>query len=159
VDRFEEAIIMLLKPSGEIFKNKIVRIDGKLTKNGKAIKSQIRPDIWFWNEDADQKWLIPEKVLRLHLIEIKGPWGAIYKNESGGNTNTINEVRKLAFSKYNKAIDAMQPYLKDKINMARLTMERHIIVVSSLGSLDAVCRASMEKLLGTRAKRVIDIWC
>jgi hypothetical protein len=30
----------------------------------------------------------------------------------------------------------MQPYLKDKINMARLTMERHIIVVSSLGSLD-----------------------
>jgi hypothetical protein len=51
----------------------------------------------------------------------------------------------------------MQPYLKDKINMARLTMERHIIVASSFGSLEAVCRASMEKLLGTRAKSVIDI--
>jgi hypothetical protein len=86
VDRLEEAINMLLKPSGEIFKNKIVRIDGEFTKNGKAIKSQIRPGIWFWNEEVDQKGLIPEKVLRLHLIEVKVPWRAVYKNESGGDT-------------------------------------------------------------------------
>jgi hypothetical protein len=73
-DRLEEAIKMLLKPSGEIFKNGIVRIDGEFTKNGKAIKSQIRPDIWFWNQEADQKGLFPEKVLRLLLIEVKVPW-------------------------------------------------------------------------------------
>jgi hypothetical protein len=150
---------MLLKPSGEIFKNKIARIDGEFTKNGKTIKYQIRPDIWFWNEEADIKGLIPEKVLRLHLIEIKVPWGGMYKNESGGWTNTLTEGRRLAYSKYNKAIGAMQPYLKDKMNMARLTMERHIIVISSSDSLDKDCRIAIEKLLGTRTKSVIDIWC
>jgi hypothetical protein len=53
----------------------------------------------------------------------------------------------------------MQPCLKDKINMARLTMERHIIAVLSLGSSDSLCRISMEKLKGSKSKKVIDIWC
>jgi hypothetical protein len=134
----EEAINMLLKPRGEIFKNKIVRIDGEFTRDCKAIKSQIRPDIWFWNEEADQKGLIPEKVLRLHFIEVKVPWGGVYRNESSGWINTINEVRKLVYEKYNTANETMQPCLKEKINMPRLTMERHIIAVSSLGSLDSL---------------------
>jgi hypothetical protein len=33
VDKLEEAIRMLRKPIGEMFKNRIVRIDGKMTKN------------------------------------------------------------------------------------------------------------------------------
>jgi hypothetical protein len=42
--------------------------------------------------------------------------------------------------------------------MARLTIEIHIIAVSSLGSLDYWCRKEMEKLLGSKSKQVIDIW-
>jgi hypothetical protein len=76
---------------------------------------------------VDPKGSIPEKVLRLYLIEVKVPWGGEYKNESGEWTNTLNEVRRHEYAKYNKTIEAIQPYLKDKIYMARLTMERHII--------------------------------
>jgi hypothetical protein len=43
--------------------------------------------------------------------------------------------------------------------MARLTIETHVIPVSSLGSLDKWCRNEMEKLLGSKSKQVIDIWC
>jgi hypothetical protein len=139
VDRLEEAINMLNKPSGEIFKNKIIRIDGEFTNNGKEIKSQIRTDIWFWNEVTDIKGLIPEKVLRLHLIEVKVPSGGVYNVNTEEETNTLNKVRNYAHAKSVKAAEALQHYLKNKINMARLTIERHIIVVSSLGSLDSNC--------------------
>jgi hypothetical protein len=107
VDRLEEAINMLIKPSGEIFKNKIVRIDGEFTINGKAIKSQIRPDIWFWDQEADIKGLIPEKVLRLHLIEVKVPWGGVYNVNTEEETNTLNKVRNYAHAKYVKAAETL----------------------------------------------------
>jgi hypothetical protein len=45
VDRLEEAIRMLKKPTDEMFKNRIVRIDGRMAKNGRGIKKQIRSDI------------------------------------------------------------------------------------------------------------------
>jgi hypothetical protein len=43
MDRLEEAINMLVKPSGELFKNKIVRIDGKFTNNGKRSNHKLDP--------------------------------------------------------------------------------------------------------------------
>jgi flagellar capping protein FliD len=45
VDRLGEAVKTLIKSSGEIFTNRIVRIEGELTKSDNAIKSQILPDM------------------------------------------------------------------------------------------------------------------
>jgi hypothetical protein len=56
-------------------------------------------------EEVDQHDQIPEKMLRFHLIEVKVPWGGRYPNETGGNINTLHEVRKNAFWKYKKAIE------------------------------------------------------
>jgi hypothetical protein len=74
---------MSIKLTQEIFKDKIVEVYGKFTISGNAIKPQIDPDIWFWPEEIDEHILEPEKMLRLHLIEVKIPWGGIYQNESG----------------------------------------------------------------------------
>jgi hypothetical protein len=71
-----------------------------------VIKSQIRPDIWFWKEEADIKGFIPEKVLRLHLIEVKVPWGGVYNVNTEEETNTLNKGRNYAHAKYVKAAEA-----------------------------------------------------
>jgi hypothetical protein len=158
VDRLEEAIRMIKKPTGEIFRNKIVRIEGNLTTNGNSIISQIKPDLWFWSEEVDDHFPVPEKMLRLHLIEVKVPWGGIYEDESGGETNTFNEVRNNATRKYERAENALQKYLKYKYHRARLEIVSHIIAISNLGSLDKECRFRLEKFLGKKTKKVIDIW-
>jgi hypothetical protein len=35
------------------------------------------PDLWFWSDEVDEHFLVPEKMLRLHLFEVKIQWDEI----------------------------------------------------------------------------------
>jgi hypothetical protein len=48
-----------------------------MRKFGNPLKTQINPHIWFWSEEVVEHFWVPEKILRLHLIEKKVPWGGI----------------------------------------------------------------------------------
>jgi hypothetical protein len=62
VKKLEEAINLLAPNHKGIFKNKIITIDKELTKNDRVVKSQIRPDIWFWSEHLNTKNQIPDNT-------------------------------------------------------------------------------------------------
>jgi hypothetical protein len=79
VNKLEETINLLVPNHQENFKNKIIKIDKECMKNDREVKSQIRPDIWFWSEHFNTKNQIPDPTLKLHLVEVKVPWGVFMK--------------------------------------------------------------------------------
>jgi hypothetical protein len=158
VSKLEEAINLLVPKHQEIYQNKIITISKELTKNDREVKSQIRPDIWFWCEHENTINLQTDATLKLHLVEVKVPWGGIYENEDGLREDTLEKVRKEAFFKYEKAIKALTPKLKNEYGGRRIGVVQHIIPVSSLGSLNHITYLTLKELLNHKPKRIINIW-
>jgi hypothetical protein len=120
--------------------------------------SQIRPDIWFWSEHLNTNNQIPNPTLKLHLEEVKVPWGGIYENDEGDRVDTLEVVRKKAYNKYEKAIKMLTPYMKDYHQVKRIEVVPHIIPVSSLGSLNHATYLALKDLLNHKPKRIVNIW-
>jgi hypothetical protein len=93
VNRLVEAIKLNYRIIGEVNENTTVKITSTEGKNDKPFHSQIRPDIWYWtNEATDDP--VPEHQRILHLVEVKPCWGGVYDDtidKEGGNT--IDERR------------------------------------------------------------------
>jgi hypothetical protein len=138
VSKLVEALNLLVPNHKEIHQNRIITIEKELTKNNREVKSQIRPDIWFWNEHDNTNNQLTDATFQLHLVEVKVPCGGIYENEDGKFEDTLETVRRNAFNKYKKAIEALTPYLKTHINGRRIEVIQHIIPISSLGSLNHI---------------------
>jgi hypothetical protein len=85
---------MLVKQTRRIFK-KIVRIGADRTKNGKAIKSLIGLDIWYWSIEIDQYIPTPEHVSRLHLIEVKLSLRILKKLKQVRTNKTMRSRQKI----------------------------------------------------------------
>jgi hypothetical protein len=146
VNKLEEAINLLEPNQGEIFKNKIIKIDKELTKNDREVKSQVRAYIGFWSEHLYTKNQQPNPTLKLHLVEVKIPWGGIYEDDNGGRVDPLEVVRKEAFAKYKKSIKMLTPYLKTHYQGKRIEVVQHIIPVSSLGSLNHIAYLTLKDL-------------
>jgi hypothetical protein len=158
VSKLVEAINLLVPDHKEIFQNKVITISKEYTKNDREVKSQIRPDIWFWCEHDNTINRITDSTLTLHLVEVKVPWGGIYENEDGKYEDTLESVRRNAYNKYEKAIKALTPYMKTQIGTRRIEVIQHIIPVSSLGSLNHITYLTLKDLLNKKPKRIINIW-
>jgi hypothetical protein len=158
VSKLVEAINLLVPDHEEIFQNKIITVRKELTKNDREVKSQLRPDIWFWSEHSNKNNLITDDTLKLHLVEVKIPWGGRYENNDGQREDTLETVRRNAYNKYEKALTALTPYLKTHHNGRRIEVIQHIIPVSSLGSLNHITYLTLKDLLNHKPKRTITIW-
>jgi hypothetical protein len=121
---------------GEVNENITVKIKAIEGKDDKPFHSQIRPDIWYWTNEATED-PVPEHQRILHLVEVKSCWGGVYENtmdKEGGNN--IEDCRRKAHMKYKKAVDGMYSVVKRNIGTARKVIGYHIIAVSTLGAFD-----------------------
>jgi hypothetical protein len=112
VSKLVEAINLLVPGHEEIHQNKIITIDKELTKNKREVKSQIRPDIWFWSEHDNTKNLQTDATFKLHLVEVKVPWGGIYENEDGKYEDTLERIGKMLIISTKKQSKLSLPILK-----------------------------------------------
>jgi hypothetical protein len=92
------------------------------------------------------------------LVEVKVPWGGIYENENGDRVDTLKVVRREASNRYEKAIEALTPYLKTHYQGKRIEVVQHIIPVSLLGSLNHITYLALKDLSNHKPKRIINIW-
>jgi hypothetical protein len=67
VNRSEKAIILLSLFLGDFLKNKIIKILKKNKKSDAEIKTQIRPDSWFWTNGSQKHDQIPDLIRKFHL--------------------------------------------------------------------------------------------
>jgi hypothetical protein len=88
VNRLSEAIKLNCGIIGEVNDDTIVKIIAAEGKNDKPFHSQIRPDIWYWTNEATED-PVPEHQRILHRVEVKSCWGGVYEDtiyKEGGNT-------------------------------------------------------------------------
>jgi hypothetical protein len=146
VNRLVEAIKLNCRIIGEVNENRTVKITPTEGKDDKPFHSQIRPDIWYWTNEATDD-TVPEHQRILDLVEVKSCWGGVYDDtidKEGGNT--INECRPKAHIKYKKAVDGMYSVIKKNIGTARIIIKYHIIAISSLGTFDQNLKEELERI-------------
>jgi hypothetical protein len=113
VDRLEKAIKML---SHMIVKIEILNInivESRFIGNLKKDKSQIRPDIWHWIDKVETSHLIPERIIRLYLVELKISWERIYGDKiNHSRINTLENCRRANINKYSRADEILRLYIE-----------------------------------------------
>jgi CO dehydrogenase/acetyl-CoA synthase alpha subunit len=88
VNRLVEAIKLICRIIGEANENTTVKITSIEGKDHKPFHSQIRPDIWYWtNEATDDP--VPEHQRILHLVEVKSCWEEFTKIRSIKKEETL----------------------------------------------------------------------
>jgi hypothetical protein len=127
VNRLVEAIKLNCRIIGEVNENTTIKITPTEGKDDKPFHSQIRPDIWYWtNEATDDP--VPEHQRVLHLVEVKSFWGGINEPtiDKEGEI-TIDNWSRDAHIKYKKEVDGMYSAVKNNIGTARIVIRYHII--------------------------------
>jgi hypothetical protein len=129
--------------SSEIIENRTISLTGADTIDKVGFSSRIRPDLWFWTDELNAK--------TLWVVEVKVAWGRAWDDESGGETNTLDEVYLQAEKKYDKNLVDIESKLRQTDK--RRTLRKMIMVVSSLGALHKDVFRNARKLLGMNKDR------